>query len=391
MEAVFAQVRQLSLCKKLLSKPFAKRVLAMSLGKGGPRHFSKPYIDPGLIFVALSANKEQVIDLGQYEVISSSQAVDYKGLHQNRDLVKGLLKVAPSGEIHPQALKRAILQLLQQDPGINLSKQTGAIFCNLKQERLTTLMSHIRRVAREGDWSMAAAKLTSSEFSQLKEVLNMVEVKAPEPPLKKEKPMLALEDKKPDPEEEALEEDTPLKKAEEVSLDSSGYPTMFGTPDKASKGTENLVGPSFLRRRLGSQAAASTCQADKKDLKKSLGYSGSSKTLKKEKALKKPAAAKAKKDPLKKEVSKQPSLKKDPGNKRVPWVKLRKTVAKKPARAYICGAHDTGNKVHLVVEVSEKMTPNFENIIDRIYLALKKDHLTKQEAKDMRAALLGWN
>ena len=118
---------------------------------------------------------------------------------------------------------------------------------------------------------------------------------------------------------------------------------MFGTPDKASKGTENLVDPSFLRRRLGSQAAASTCQADKKDLKKSLGYSGSSKTLKKEKALKKPAAAKAKKDPLKKEVSKQPSLKKDPGNKRMPWVKLRKTVAKKPARAYICGAHDTGN------------------------------------------------
>ena len=272
----------------------------MSLGKGGPRHFSKPYIDPGLIFVALSANKEQVTDLGQYELISSSQAVDYKGLHQNRDLVKGLLKVAPSGEIHPQALKRAILQLLQQDPGINLSKQTGAIFCNLKQERLTTLMSHIRRVAREGDWSMAAAKLTSSEFSQLKEVLNMVEVKAPEPPLKKEKPMLALEDKKPDPEEEALEEDTPLKKAEEVSLDSSGYPTMFGTPDKASRGKENLVAPSFLRRRLGSQAAASTCQADKKDLKKNFGVQWKQQILEKGKGFEKASSSKGKERPLEK-------------------------------------------------------------------------------------------
>ena len=100
----------------------------MSLGKGGHRHFSKPFIDPGLIFVALSANKEQVTDLGQYELISSSQAVDYKSLHQNRDLVKGLLKVAPSGEIRPQALKRALLQLLQQDPAINLSKQNGAFF-----------------------------------------------------------------------------------------------------------------------------------------------------------------------------------------------------------------------------------------------------------------------
>ena len=377
----------------------------MSLGKGGHRHFSKPFIDPGLIFVALSANKEQVTDLGQYELISSSQAVDYKSLHQNRDLVKGLLKVAPSGEIHPQALKRALLQLLQQDPAINLSKQNGAIFCNLKQARLTTLMAHIRRVARESDWSMAAAKLTSSEFSQLKEVLNMVELKDPEPPLKKEKQLLALEDKKPDSEEEALEEDTPLKKAEEVSLDSSGFPTMFGTPDKASRGKGNSAAPSFLRRRLGSQAADTSCQADKKDLQKSLGYSGSSKSLKKEKALKKeqalkkPAAAKAKnakkgtikKGTLEKEVSKQPPLKKDTGNKRIPWVKLRKTVARKPARAYICGAHDPKNKVHLVIEVSEKMTPNFENTIDRIYLALKKDNLTKQEARDMRAALLGWS
>ena len=65
-------------------------------------------------------------------------------------------------------------------------------------------------------------------------------------------------------------------------------------------------------------------------------------------------------------------------------------MARKPARAYICGAHDPKNKVHLVIEVSEKMTPNFENTIDRIYLALKKDNLTKQEARDMRAALLGW-
>ena len=68
----------------------------------------------------------------------------------------------------------------------------------------------------------------------------------------------------------------------------------------------------------------------------------------------------------------------------MPSVKLRNTVAKKPA-------HDARNEVHLAVEVSEEMVPNFENIIERTYLALKKGYLTKQEAKDMRAALLGWN
>ena len=136
-------------------------------------------------------------------------------------------------------------------------------------------MSHINKIAKESDWSMAAANLTSLEFSQLKEVLNMVEIKAPEPPVKKEKPMLALEDKKPDSEEEALEEDTPLKKVEEVSLDSSGFLTLFGTVDKASKAKQML------------------CQADGTDLQRSFGYSGSSKSLEKEKALKKPAAANA--------------------------------------------------------------------------------------------------
>ena len=215
--------------------------------------------------------------------------------------------------------------------------------------------------------------------------------------MKKEKPLLALEDKKPDSEEEAVEEDTPLKKADEVSLDSSRFPAMFGTPEKASKDKGNPAAPSFLRRRLGSQAAASSCQAKKTDLQKSLGYTGSSTSLAKGKGLKKPAAAKSKnkkkgtikKGTLKKEPSKEPSLKKD--NNTVSWARLRKTVAKKPARAYICGAHDPKHKIHLVIEVSEKMAPNFENIIERIYLALKKDDLTNQEARDMRAALLGWN
>ena len=71
----------------------------------------------------LSANKELVTDLGQYELTSSSEAVDCKSLRLNRDLVKG----RPLWGKPSKALKKASLQLLQQDPAINLSKQTGAM------------------------------------------------------------------------------------------------------------------------------------------------------------------------------------------------------------------------------------------------------------------------
>lgn len=71
--------------------PFQK----MAQGRGGARHFGKPYVDPGLLYVALSSHCDLVKDLGTYELMSRTQGVDPKGLVKVLDLVKALVwKVA---------------------------------------------------------------------------------------------------------------------------------------------------------------------------------------------------------------------------------------------------------------------------------------------------------
>ena len=51
--------------------------------------------------------------------------------------------------------------------------------------------------------------------------------------------------------------------------------------------------------------------------------------------------------------------------------------AQNPKRAYLQGTTDGLEKLRLVVEVPERRTPDFEEIIDQIKAALEKDHLTK--------------
>ena len=56
-------------------------------------------------------------------------------------------------------------------------------------------------------------------------------------------------------------------------------------------------------------------------------------------------------------------------------------------RAYLTGSTVSLGKLRLIVEVSEKRCPQFEKVIDKIKDALEREHLTKQEALDLRAPL----
>ena len=47
-----------------------------------------------------------------------------------------------------------------------------------------------------------------------------------------------------------------------------------------------------------------------------------------------------------------------------------------------------GGKLHLIVEVSQKMSKNHRAICEQIKEALEKDSLTKEEALQMRKDLL---
>ena len=103
---------------------------------------------------------------------------------------------------------------------------------------------------------------------------------------------------------------------------------------------------------------------------------------------KKPAASLKKASTRKRATSS--SLKKDHTLKkdsRKAWIKIRKTIAKNPARSYLVGTHQELEKAKLIVEVSQKKSKHYSWIIDKIWEALLKDNLSKAEAVKMRDAM----
>ena len=67
-------------------------------GPGTPPSLSQT---KGVLLKVLGDHKELVRDLGPYERISRSGAVDPKGLVHNLDLLRDLLRTEPTGEVTP--------------------------------------------------------------------------------------------------------------------------------------------------------------------------------------------------------------------------------------------------------------------------------------------------
>ena len=167
-----------------------------------------------------------------------------------------------------------------------------------------------------------------------------------------------------------------LKKTRsDVSVDSLGIPKELASPLKASDASP----PRIWNKKKFGQKQSTAREA-------SMGFKKPAAALKKAKAASKPW----KKDLKSKKPATSSPLKKGKALKkagRQPWVKIRKTMAKKPERAYLVGAHHALEKVKLIVEVSHKKSVHYSWVIDKIWEALLKDHLTKAEAVQMREEL----
>ena len=255
--------------------------------KGGARHFSKPYVDSGLVFQVLEQNQDLLQDLKNYEVTSKCNSPDPKGLVQTLPLWKGLLRLEPSAEIHTQPLRTALITLLAQMPWLNTTSNSGQVWANLRMERISTILYHVRKVGREGLLS-CAARLTRQEYENLQDGLKLLDGNT----LGK---VNALEKAK------ALEKADALEKAQaqssetmqpvegakrklkqhdsEVSMDSKGFPKMFGSPAPTDKETKPVAAMAMDRRRPGSK----TAPLERGDLHQALGFGT--------RASKKPAAA----------------------------------------------------------------------------------------------------
>ena len=97
-------------------------------------------------------------------------------------LIKGLVSLQPTCELHSSSLRTAIFQLLLENPRVNQTKINGTAFINLRIERVTALLYHFRRLKSAEDLRRCASHLTSPELLELQEVLDMVDKKeAPQP------------------------------------------------------------------------------------------------------------------------------------------------------------------------------------------------------------------
>ena len=117
--------------------------------KGGARNFAKPSVDPGLVLKILKDNAEVVKDLGAYETVSRASAVQPHGLLQVRHLLEDIIEVSPTCELQASVLRTALMNLLTSNISLNNTQFNGNTWSNQKAERITVLLCHTRKVARD--------------------------------------------------------------------------------------------------------------------------------------------------------------------------------------------------------------------------------------------------
>ena len=274
-------------------------------GKGGARHFSKPVVDLGILYKVMKSHQDTISDLGAYETVSKNQATNFQGLVDILDLITDLTKVSPTCEIASGPVRSTLMRLVMDQPSLNQTDFNGEVWSNLRNERLTTIFAHFRRLKIDKEMRKAAAKLKSSDYKKLQKAVGI----------------MATKDK-------SAEEESPLPKKRKVdmdavSLDSQGYPKELQTPTRntltkgavpndaetlakgqeaASTSGQSPV-PTFLRRRVGKMAMGSDKEWKAEDHDAGLAKAmGLTKAVGKA-ACKKPAASSA--DKTKKQLDKR--------------------------------------------------------------------------------------
>ena len=86
------------------------------------------------------------------------------------------MDVEPSAEIHATPLRSALIKLLAEKPTLNnTNKHSGQVWANLKEQRVTCLLNHVRQMSK-GNLGVAAAKLKRAEYMQLQTTLKKVKL-----------------------------------------------------------------------------------------------------------------------------------------------------------------------------------------------------------------------
>eukprot|EP00438_Fugacium_kawagutii_P029461 Skav209228 [mRNA] locus=scaffold293:121256:122537:- [translate_table: standard] len=357
------------------------------MSRGGARHFAKPDVDPGVLLRTLRDHAETIKDLGTYETISKAGAVNPKGLLYCKSLLQDIIEIAPTCQIGPQALRTSLMQLLTHNVTLNTSKFNGSTWANIKSERLTVLLAHCRKVARDKEQQrVCAGKLTAQEFQQLQLLIAEVVLKDEDEPLQKGKTLKRKvsdasldsegfpamlqtpKDKNPCKKGKALK-----RKVSDASLDSEGFPAMLQTPKD-----KNPCKKGKSPRRNGNNSPSTKNSSPKKNNTRAL-------VKREDKALNISGEGLGQATG-RKALWEKGQAQKDNETKK--WESLRVTNAKNPERAYITGCHQGTTQRKLIAEVPAKWTKRYKAVVAALKEAIEKKNLTKAEALLLRSQLL---
>ena len=104
--------------------------LLSAMSRGGDRRRPVPDVDSQDLFEMLdnyvkTSGIRKAFFFGSYEIIGRAQAVYAGGLVENYDLLEGILKVAPAGEVKASVLKGHLIKLAVKYDGLTNQSPLG--------------------------------------------------------------------------------------------------------------------------------------------------------------------------------------------------------------------------------------------------------------------------
>jgi hypothetical protein len=265
--------------------------------RGGPRRNAGAIVEVDALTNALTQGAGCVADMGVYNSLGRNCQPCGKGLLQLATLIQLFLDICPCFELNPGCLLKALTNLVFKQPAMNQTIYSTKVWVGQKQERLTNMMYHLRRLRREDDRLQQVCmllgsaevnllknlvdqvKLSSSEKSSLHESRSALDsqsqtetafypegagggVEAKKTASKNASPKKAASKRSSSPKESDSQKQASgraspsaprklLRKASEASQDSNGFPRML-------KDLDDVVGPEVKRAKHTQETAASS-------------------------------------------------------------------------------------------------------------------------------------
>ena len=154
--------------------------------KGGIRHKCKDKLDMVQAHVIFELHWQTLADLGPYETVPRSGAMDPIGLSRLTPFLMDLVgQLCPSAEPKEMDLRNAVQRLLMMHPEINKTEFNNCSWINVKAERLITVLNHLRRLKRSDELTVCKfmSKVTAPSWLGNTQIINKRTTKQPTPQL----------------------------------------------------------------------------------------------------------------------------------------------------------------------------------------------------------------